>query len=89
VSALSVRCLVLVKMHGNNPRKLSVKMVRNTDDVRIKEFPLFSFPFLRIVFMSWCCLFVCLLLNLLLYYFVVGLIRFLFGSAVVRWLFLY
>jgi hypothetical protein len=26
--------------------------------VRMKEFPLFSFPFLRIVFISWCSLFI-------------------------------
>jgi hypothetical protein len=44
--SVSVRCLVLVKIYGNNPRKLFVKIIRNSD-VRINEFPLFSFPFLR------------------------------------------
>jgi hypothetical protein len=48
---VSVKCLVLVKISGNNPKKLFVKIIRN-NDVRINEFPLFSFPFLRIVFIS-------------------------------------
>ena len=52
-----VKCLVLVKMYGNNPRKLFVRIIRNSD-VRMNEFPLFSFPFLRIVFISWCNLFI-------------------------------
>jgi len=26
-----VKCLVLVKMYGNNPRKLFVKIMRNSD----------------------------------------------------------
>jgi len=39
---VSVRCLVLVKMYGNNPKKLFVRIIRNSD-VRINEFPLFSF----------------------------------------------
>jgi hypothetical protein len=55
--SVSVKCLVPVKMYGNNPRKLFVKIIRNKD-VRINEFPLFSFPFLRIVFISWCNLFI-------------------------------
>ena len=55
--SVSVKCLVLVKMFGNNPRKLSVRVMRNSD-VRMNEFPLFSFPFLRIVFISWCSLFI-------------------------------
>ena len=50
-----IRCLVLVKMYGNDPRKLSVKIIRNSE-VRINEFLLFSFPFLKIVFISWCSL---------------------------------
>ena len=54
---MSVWCLVLVKMYGNNPRKLFVKIVRN-NDVRVNEFPLFPFPFLRTVFISWCSLFI-------------------------------
>ena len=37
-------------MCENNPRKLFVRVIRNSD-VRMNEFPLFSFPFLRIVFM--------------------------------------
>lgn len=49
--SVSVKWLVLVKMYGNNPRKLFVRIIRNSD-VRINEFPLFSFPFLRIVFIS-------------------------------------
>jgi hypothetical protein len=28
---VSVRCLVLVKMHGNSPKKLFVKIIRNND----------------------------------------------------------
>ena len=48
---VSVRCLVIVKMYGNIPRKLFVKIIRN-NDVRINEFPLFSFPFLRIITFS-------------------------------------
>jgi len=31
----SVRCLVLVKMYGNNPKKLFVRILRN-NDIRIK-----------------------------------------------------
>jgi hypothetical protein len=45
--SVSVKCLVLVKIYGNNPTKLFVKITRN-GDVRINEFPLFPFPFLRI-----------------------------------------
>ena len=48
---VSVRCLVLVKMYGNSPRKLFIRIIRNSD-VKINEFPLFSFPFLKIVFIS-------------------------------------
>jgi hypothetical protein len=43
-------------MYGNSPRKLFVKIIRN-NDVKMNEFPLFSFPFLKIVFISWCSLF--------------------------------
>jgi len=28
---VSVRCLVLVKMYGNRPKKLFVKTIRNSD----------------------------------------------------------
>jgi hypothetical protein len=55
--SVRVRCLVLVKMYGNNPKKLFVRIIRNRD-VRMNEFPLFSFPFLKIVFISWCNLFI-------------------------------
>jgi hypothetical protein len=44
--SVSVRGLVLVKMCGNSPRKLFVKIMRNSE-VRITEFPLVSFPFLK------------------------------------------
>jgi len=54
---MNVGCVVLVKMYGNNPRKLFVKIIRNYD-VRINKFRLFSFPFLRIAFISWCSLFI-------------------------------
>jgi len=40
-------------MYGNNPKKLFVRIIRNNN-----EFPLFSFPFLRIAFISWCSLFI-------------------------------
>jgi hypothetical protein len=36
---------------GIGLKKLFVKIIRNSD-VRMNEFPLFSFPFLRIVFIS-------------------------------------
>ena len=42
--SVSVRCLVLVKIYGNSPRKLFARFIRNSD-VRMNEFPLFSFPF--------------------------------------------
>lgn len=46
-----VRCLFLVKMYGNSPRTLFVRIMRNSE-VRMNEFPLFSFLFPRIVFIS-------------------------------------
>ena len=55
--SVSVQCLVLVKMYGNSPRKLFTRIMRKRD-VRINQFPLFSFPFLRIVFISLCILFI-------------------------------
>ena len=61
---MSVRCLVLVKMYGNNPKKLFIRIIRNRD-VRINEFPLFSFPSLKIVFISWCNLFISRLIIIL------------------------
>ena len=42
---VSVKCLVLVKMHGNSPRKLFVRIIRN-NDVKMNEFPFFSIPFI-------------------------------------------
>ena len=45
----SVRCLVLVKMYGNSPTKLFFRIMRY-NEVRMNEFPFFSFPFLRIFF---------------------------------------
>jgi hypothetical protein len=44
-------------MCGTNPKELFVKIMRNTY-IRMDEFPLFSFPFLRVVFISWCSLFI-------------------------------
>src|SRR5215468_5937019 len=61
---VSVKCLVLVKMYGNNPRKLFIRIIRNRE-VKMNEFPLFSFPFLRIVFISWCNLFISRLIIIL------------------------
>jgi hypothetical protein len=55
--SVRIRCLVLVKMYGNSPKKLFIRIIRNRD-VRMNEFPLFSFPFLKIVFISWCSLFI-------------------------------
>jgi hypothetical protein len=55
--SVSVKCLVLVNMYGNNPRKFFARIIRNSD-IRMNEFPLFSFPFLRTVFISWCSLFI-------------------------------
>ena len=46
--SVSVKCLVLVKMYGNRPKKLFVKIIRN-NDVMMNEFSLFSFHFLKIV----------------------------------------
>ena len=36
----------MAKIHGNNVRKLFIKIIRNSE-VRINEFPLFSLPFLK------------------------------------------
>ena len=74
-----IKCFVLVKMYGNSPRKLFVRVMRN-GEVKMTEFALFSFPFLWIVFISLCSL----LLVLLLWYFVMGFIKFLLGSVVVQ-----
>lgn len=52
-------------MYGNNPRKLFVRIIRNSD-VRINVFPLLMFPFLEIVFISWCILFIKILIVMLL-----------------------
>ena len=45
--------VVQVTICGSSPRKLFITIIRN-NDVKIKEFHLFSFPFLRIFFISWC-----------------------------------
>lgn len=37
---VSVKCLVLVKMYGNRPRKLFIRIMRN-NEVKMNEFPLF------------------------------------------------
>ena len=79
-----VRCFVLVKMNGNNPSKLFVKIIRNSE-VTITDFPLFSFPLLRNVFISLCSLFVSRLTAVL---FRDGM-KFLLGSIVIRWLLLF
>jgi hypothetical protein len=42
---VSVKFFALLKMYGNNPRKLFIMIIRNSE-VKINEFPLFSFPFL-------------------------------------------
>ena len=55
--SVRILCLVLVKIYGNNPKKLFIRIIR-TRDVRMNEFPLFSFSFLRIVFISSCSLFI-------------------------------
>jgi hypothetical protein len=41
-----VSCCGEDTVYGNNPRKLFVRIIRNSE-VRINEFPLFSFPFLK------------------------------------------
>ena len=46
--SVRIRYLVLVKMYGNSPKRLFIRIIRNRD-VRMNEFPLFSFPFLKIV----------------------------------------
>jgi hypothetical protein len=51
--SVSVRCLVLVQMYGNSPRKLFIRTITNSE-VKMNEFPLFWFPFLRIVVISLC-----------------------------------
>src|SRR5215510_6315541 len=61
---ISGGCLVLVKMYGNNPRKLFIRIIRNKE-VKMNEFLLFSFPFLKIVFISWCSLFISRLIIIL------------------------
>ena len=52
-----------------------MKVMRNTE-VIMNDFPLFSFPLLKIVLFL--CV-ICLLVCLLLYYFVIRLIRILLG----------
>jgi uncharacterized membrane protein YqjE len=62
---VSVKCLVLVKMYGNRPRKLFVRIIRNRE-VKMNEFPLLMLLFLEIVFISWCILFIRILIVMLL-----------------------
>jgi hypothetical protein len=63
--SVSVRCLVLAKMYENSPRKLFIRTVRNSD-VSMNEFPLFLFPFPKIVFISWHSLFIKIFIVILL-----------------------
>jgi len=44
-------------MYGNSSRKLFMRFMGNIE-LRMIEFPLFSLPFLRIVFTSLCSLFI-------------------------------
>jgi len=46
-----------VKVYENSPTKLLISIIRDSE-VRINDFPLFLFPFLRIVFISLCSLFI-------------------------------
>lgn len=62
--SVSVRWLVLVKMYGNRPKKLFVRIIRNSD-VKMNVFPLLMFLFLEIVFISWCILFIRILMVML------------------------
>jgi hypothetical protein len=78
--SVSVKWLVLVKIYGNSPRKFFVRIIRN-NDVKMNEFPLFSFPFLRIVLFLGV---VYSLPSLLLYYYEMGLVKFLLGLVVVQ-----
>ena len=55
------------KDYGNGPRKLFVRII-GKNDVRMNEFPLFSLPFLRIVFISWCTLFISKLIIIILFH---------------------
>ena len=54
---MRIKCLVLVKMYGNSPKNLFVSVIRK-NNVMINEFLFFYFPFHRIVFISWCILFI-------------------------------
>lgn len=51
-------------MYGNSPTKLFIKIMRNSE-VKINEFTLFWFPFLRIVFIHLCSLFISSLIIML------------------------
>lgn len=53
----SFRCVILVKMYGNSPSKVFISIIKDSE-VRMNEFLLFSFSFLRIVFISLCSLFI-------------------------------
>jgi hypothetical protein len=49
--SVRARWLVLEKTYGNSPRKLFIRIIRDSE-VKMNEFPLFWFPFLRLVFIS-------------------------------------
>ena len=53
----SFRCVILVKMYGKSRTKVFISIIRDSE-VRMNEFPLFLFPFPRIVFISLCSLFI-------------------------------
>jgi hypothetical protein len=53
---VSTKCLVLVKMYGNSPKKLFIRIIVKRE-MKMNEFPLFFFPLPRIVFISLCSLF--------------------------------
>jgi hypothetical protein len=53
----SFRCVILVKMYGYSSMKVFISIIKDSE-VRMNEFPLFLFPFLRIVFISLCSLFI-------------------------------
>ena len=58
-ASVSVMCLVLVKIYGNNPTKLFVGIIRN-NEVRNNEFPLFSFSkYIYIYIYIYVCVCVC------------------------------
>jgi hypothetical protein len=67
--SVSVKCLVLVKTYGNNRMILFVKIIRHSE-VSVNEFHIY-FPFLVLELFLLLGV-VCLLVSLLLYFFVIG-----------------